>query len=152
MIRPRHYKARRKPRVRLRAPLVLLCLLAFALAWDGTGVLRIGLLCALLHESGHAVVYRMQWGCWPDLQLSPFGICLLLRGTPLSARQELVLAAAGPVVNLTVCCGVLLAMDITGHYTYAGYWFAGCNLLVGGVNLLPLPGLDGWRILQALGW
>lgn len=150
MIPPKRCSPRRKRHLRLQAPLVLLCLLAFSLAWDSTGVLRIGLGCALLHESGHILVYRLQWGHWPDLQLSPFGICMRLRGVALTARQELLLAAAGPLVNLVLCCAVLLAMDLTGHYAYAGYWFAGSNLLVGGANLLPLPGLDGWRMLQAL--
>lgn len=140
----------RKPRIHLRFPLPLLCLLAFALTADGTGVLRVGLFCAVLHESGHILVYRLQWGRWPDLQISPWGICLLLRGVPLSADREFLLALAGPLVNLAACCATLFAMDLTGHYTYAAYWFAGSNLLVGGLNLLPLPGLDGWRILHAL--
>ena len=35
-------------------------------------------------------------------------------------------------------------------YTYGGYWFACCNLLVGASNLLPLPGLDGAHIAACL--
>lgn len=150
MIHRKPLRLRRRPRVHLQAPLPLLCGLVFALTLDGTGVLRIGLLCAFLHESGHVLVYRLQWGTWPDLRLSPFGICMLLRGTPLTPGQDFLLAAAGPVINLAACCSVLLFMDISGHYTYAGYWFAGSNFLVGGVNLLPVPGLDGWRMLRTL--
>lgn len=150
MIRQKRCKPRRKPRIRIQAPLVLLCGLAFVLVLDGTGILRMGLFCAMLHECGHILVYRLQWGQWPDLQLSPLGICLLLRGAPLTSRQEFCLAAAGPLVNLMACCAVLIFMDRSGCYTYAAYWFAGSNLLVGGVNLLPLPGLDGWRMLRAL--
>lgn len=149
MTRPTRCKRHRDPRIRFRAPTVALFALSFALAFDSSGILRIGLLCALLHEMGHVLVYRIQWHHWPDLQLSPFGICLLLRGQFLSSSQELLLAAAGPTFNLLGCCLVLFYMNITGQYSYAGYWFASTNLLVGGVNLLPLPGLDGARILHS---
>ena len=40
-------------------------------------------------------------------------------------------------------------MELTGACSYLGYWFASVNLLVGGMNLLPLPGLDGARMLRA---
>lgn len=148
MTPPKHCKAHRKARVHLRAPLPMLFLLSFALALDGTGIVRIGLLCALLHEFGHVMVYRCLWGRWPDLQLSPFGICLLQRGVSMTPWQEFLLAAAGPLVNF-VSCGVVLAWMHGFHYSYAGYWFASTSLLVGVANLLPLPGLDGQRMLSS---
>ena len=151
MTRPKRCRARRSARLRLQAPQVSLFLLAVLLAWDGTGILRVGLLCALLHESGHVLVYRLLWGRWPDLKIAPWGVCLLLRGVMPSPGQELALAAAGPGVNLLGCWAVLAAMQAAGHFSYLGYWFASTNLLVAGLNLLPLPGLDGARILQALG-
>lgn len=150
MIRPKRCKTHRKAKLHLRTPLVGLAFLAFALTWDGSGILRIGLFCAILHETGHLLMYRFLWGCWPDLQLYPFGIRLLLRGTAMTSAQELALAAAGPLTNLLVCWAILWWMRFTGHYCYTGYWFACTNLLVGGSNLLPLPGLDGARILCAL--
>lgn len=149
MIRPRLCRRRRKARVRVRAPLAVLFILCFALALDGLGVVRMGLLCALLHEGGHLLMYRWQWKSWPDLEISPGGICLRLRGVPLAPQQEFLLAAAGPLCNLLVCCAVLGWMEGTGQYSYGGYWFASANLLVGGVNLLPLPGLDGARMLDS---
>ena len=99
---------------------------------DGTGVLRTGLLCAILHESAHALVYRKLWHRWPDLALSPFGICLQLRGVPMTPEEELRLAAAGPLANLLACCTVLLYMQTAGQYSYSGYWFACTNLLAAG--------------------
>ena len=145
MIRPKHCKTQRKARIHLRAPLPLLFFLTFALALDGTGIVRIGLLCALLHEGGHLFLYYRLWHRWPDLELSPFGICLLQRGLSMTPQQEFLLAAAGPLANLLCCCAVLGWMQMT-HYSYAGYWFASTNLLVGCANLLPLPGLDGARL------
>lgn len=135
--------------LRWRAPLLTLLGLTALLAFDGSGILRIGLGCAILHESGHALMYRLLWGRWPELELSPFGICLRLRGMPMTAAQELLLAAAGPLTNLAACAAVLAFMHCSA-YTYGGYWFACCNLLVGGSNLLPLPGLDGWHIAGCL--
>ena len=135
--------------LRWRAPLLTLLGLTLLLAFDGSGILRIGLGCAILHESGHALAYRLLWGCWPELEVSPLGICLRLRGVPMTAAQELLLAAAGPLANLAACAAVLAFMRCSA-YTYGGYWFACCNLLVGGSNLLPLPGLDGWHIAGCL--
>ncbi len=136
---------RNRAKIRWRAPLLTLLGLTLLLAFDGSGVLRVGLGCAVLHESGHALAYRFLWERWPELELSPFGICLRLRGLPMTAAQEFVLAAAGPLTNLLACAAVLAWMRCTA-YTYGGYWFACCNLLVGGSNLLPLPGLDGGHI------
>ena len=119
-------------RARLRATAVTLFLLACLLSLDGTGVLRTGLLCAILHESAHALVYRKLWHRWPDLTLSPFGICLQLRGVPMTPEEELRLASAGPLANLLACCTVLLYMQTAGQYSYSGYWFACTNLLGGG--------------------
>ena len=130
-------------------PCLTLFLLTLALLFDSTGTVRTGLCCAALHECGHIGAYAFLWHRLPLLELSPFGICLRLRGQPMTARQELLLAAAGPLANLLVCAAVLLFMRGAG-YSYGGYWFACCNLLVGGSNLLPLPGLDGWRIAGTL--
>lgn len=123
--------------------------LAVVLALDSSGIARVGLGCAVLHEGGHALAYRLLWRRWPELEISPFGICLLLRGLPMTAAQELLLAAAGPLANLLACTAVLWWMRATA-YTCGGYWFACCNLLVGTSNLLPLPGLDGWHIAAGI--
>lgn len=142
---------RRPPRLRCRRPLAVLFGLTLLLALDGSGVLRVGLACALLHEGGHAAMYTLLWNKMPTLEVSPFGICLRLRGLPMTPMQQLLLAAAGPLANL-LACGVALAWMQAAGYSYGGYWFACCNLLVGASNLLPLPALDGYNIAQAIFW
>lgn len=148
MTRPKRCKKHPRTHIRLQAPRMMLFFLAWCLAWDGTGIIRIGLLSAALHEGGHVLMYLYLWRRWPVLQFSPFGICLLQRGLPMTPQQECLLAAAGPLSNLFCCCAVLIWMHCL-HYSYIGYWFACTNLLVGGANLLPLPGLDGERILHS---
>ena len=143
MTRRRHWKPP------LDLPLPALFWLALLLALDGTGLVRLSLLCALLHESGHVVVYLALFHRPPRLKVSPTGICLSLRGVLLSSRRALLLAAAGPLINLLCCASAIFWMELAG-YSYRGYWFAAVNLLLGTVNLLPLPGLDGQRIVEAL--
>ena len=130
-------------------PLPALFWLALLLALDGTGLVRLSLLCGLLHESGHVAVYLVLFHRLPRLKVSPTGICLSLRGVLLPSQKALLLAAAGPLMNLLCCASAIFWMELAG-YSYRGYWFAAVNLLLGTVNLLPLPGLDGQRIVEAL--
>ena len=130
-------------------PLTALFWLALLLALDGTGLVRLSLLCALLHESGHVAVHLVLLHRLPRLKVSPTGICLSMRGVLLPSQKALLLAAAGPLMNLLCCASAIFWMELAG-YSYRGYWFAAVNLLLGTVNLLPLPGLDGQRIVEAL--
>lgn len=154
MTQARHCKTRSKPgktpALRLRCPLVVLFALTFLLALDGTGILRISLLCAVLHECGHLIAYYVLVRRAPVVEISPTGLCLRMRGVLLPPVQELWLAAAGPLANLICCCAVLLVMQLFDRVSYTAYWFASANLLIGAGNLLPLPGLDGGYILQSI--
>ncbi len=136
------------PRLRLRVPLPMLLAAAFLLSVDGTGTLRLGLLAALGHECGHIFVYRRLLGRWPQVEVSPLGLAIPLHRL-LPVCLELPLAAAGPLANLLLCCAAHAWMACAGA-SWGAYRFAAVNLLVGGANLLPLPGLDGGRILRCL--
>lgn len=149
MTRPRRWKPPSESLVRLRAPLPTLFLLALALFYDHTGVLRWGLVSAALHEGGHLLAWGVLVRRRPRLVVSPGGICLCMRGVALPPARERVLAAAGPLTNLLLCAAGVGSMELWG-YTYAGYWFVSANLLLGIFNLLPLPGLDGARIFSAV--
>lgn len=148
MIRPKRWSRRPADRpLRLRAPVLTLFFWVMVLAWDSTGVARWGMLAAILHESGHLLAWVFLVREPPQLELTLWGICLRMRGICLPAWQEKILAAGGPVMNFLVCLGLLGWMDLTG-YTYAGCWAAAANLLLGAFNLLPVPGLDGARLLE----
>lgn len=151
MTRPRRCRRRceRERRLNIEHPLLLLFAAAFLLSFDGSGLLRLGLVCALLHEAGHVLAYRALLGRWPCVTVGLTGLRIPLRGVFLARRQELWLAAAGPLANLLVCLAACAWMAARG-LTYRGCWLAAVSLLVGGANLLPLPGLDGARILQSL--
>lgn len=130
--------------IRLRQPEVLLLGLWFGLMHDPLGILRISLLCSLLHESGHIAAWVVFTGTLPVLELSPGGIGLCLGNARLSPCKEGVLAAAGPSVNLIAAGTAYLWMQQSASYW--GWFFLGTNLLVGGFNLLPVGPLDGKRI------
>lgn len=136
--------------LRVKSPCALLFFYTLLLAVDSTGVFRLGILCALLHECGHIVVFIALEHRLPALEASLAGLCLSMRGVLLSPGRELLLAAAGPAVNLLLAGTMLAWMDGPAGYSYFGLWFASTNLLVGGFNLLPVPGLDGWRIAGCL--
>ena len=120
MIRPKRWSRRPADRpLRLRAPVLTLFFWVMVLAWDSTGVARWGMLAAILHESGHLLAWAFLVREPPQLELTLWVVCL----------------------------GLLGWMDLTG-YTYAGCWAAAANLLLGAFNLLPVPGLDGARLLE----
>lgn len=136
--------------ITVRSPCLTLLFYVALLLLDHTGLIRVGLLCALLHEAGHVAVYLLLFRRAPRLELSIFGVCLSMRGVCLPVRAELALALAGPAVNALLALGALAGMRWGWGYSYRGCWFAATNLLVGGFNLLPLPGLDGARALGCL--
>lgn len=150
MTRHRRYRMRRKTRLRLRAPAITLFLLALPAVAGRHRRAAHRAAVRILHESAHALVYRKLWHRWPDLTLSPFGICLQLRGVPDDTRRRTAAGRRRAAGKPAGRCTVLLYMQTAGRYSYGGYWFACTNLLVGGANLLPLPGLDGAHILHGM--
>lgn len=130
-------------------PILTFFLLALALAMDHTGTIRLGLLCACLHECGHLLVWILLTHSPPRLRIGPAGFCLSLRGAALPPKQFLILAAAGPAANLALAAGG------TGwllHHpaSYRLCYFIAANTLLGMFNLLPVYGLDGWQIASNL--
>lgn len=145
-----HRRWRKPVKLRVRTLPAVLFGLAAALAWDSSGTVRMGLLCAVLHEAGHLAAWTILFRSVPTVTLSLTGLCLSLRGELPGKTQEILLAMAGPAVNLALCILCLVWMEYVGGYTYPGYRFACVNLLLGAFNLLPLPGLDGGRLAAVL--
>lgn len=116
-------------------------LLLAALFWldEGVGLLLWGLCAAALHELGHYGAGRICGRRLKSLELSAVGAQMELSGAgALSYLQEMAVTLAGPLVNL-----VLGWLSIRMGW----FFFAGANLALAGLNLLPILPLDGGRAL-----
>lgn len=119
--------------------------------------------CVALHELGHAVAARSQGIPISDITLHPFGGMTRLARRPQRPMAELLMAVAGPAVNLVIAAliaglsgGTIFApgRNVMLHLTAGLFW---ANLIIAGFNLLPAFPLDGGRILRSalagrLGW
>lgn len=101
----------------------------------------------VLHELGHALVARHLGVPIAGIELHFFGGVAKMAGAPRSARDEILIAAAGPAVSfaLGVASSALGWVVGSGVIATVGY----INLLLGGFNLLPALPMDGGRILRA---
>lgn len=107
------------------------------------GEVAVVALAAILHELGHAAA---AWG-WSvpvrSLRLDLFGARMELWGLTGYAA-ELAVAAGGPLVSLTAA-----ALACPAGATWEGArLFSAASLGLGLLNLLPVRGLDGGRILS----
>lgn len=101
----------------------------------------------VLHELGHAVVARRLGVPIAGIELHFFGGVAKMAGPPRSARDEILIAAAGPAVSVVLGGAATALAWVTGStiLSILGY----VNLLLGGFNLLPALPMDGGRILRA---
>jgi Zn-dependent protease len=125
--------------------------------------------CVLLHELGHALTARRFGIGTRDITLYPIGGVARLERMSEEPVQELLIALAGPAVNVAIVLllaplFVLLAaaggLQGDGPLTLAPGWLglltgfvgslAGANLVLVVFNLLPVFPMDGGRVLRSL--
>lgn len=107
-------------------------------------------ICAVAHELGHAIVSEKLGYKLNNVQLMPYGAVIGGDLEGLTVRDELLVAAAGPAVNLAIGVSVLALWWLfpeTYPYTELA---ATANFSLFFVNLLPAYPLDGGRILSSL--
>jgi Zn-dependent protease/predicted transcriptional regulator len=121
--------------------------------------------CVTLHELGHSVAAQYYRIPVREIVLLPIGGVAMLGKLPEKPRQELIIAAAGPAVNVAIAAvlalvgGPLVALD--GHGLVEGMtpapslatlvtWLLAANITLVVFNLIPAFPLDGGRMLRAV--
>ncbi|MCJ8156851.1 site-2 protease family protein [Sphingomonas sp. LaA6.9] len=116
-------------------------------------------LCVVLHEFGH-ILTALHFGVrTPDVTLLPIGGVARMDRMPEKPQQELLIALAGPMVNLVIAAvlvlylgglpapGLVLAADPRPGLIEM---LALANLSLAIFNLIPAFPMDGGRALRAL--
>ncbi len=123
--------------------------------------------CVVLHELGHAVM-AMHFGIRVhDITLVPIGGVARIEHNPTTRSSEILIALAGPAVNVAITMALLpliMLVGVSRGFDSFGVYFTdptitapgglliyllGTNILLVLFNLLPAFPLDGGRVLRA---
>ena len=146
----------------------------FALGFSGQGGLRgaafgVLLICALfvcltLHELGHALVAQRFGLTVNEILLLPIGGVARLTSEPRKPQHELVIALAGPLVNVLLAFGLWLTLRQMHEPLSLASWselpeasplglvraLLWGNVMLALFNSLPALPMDGGRVFRAL--
>jgi len=116
--------------------------------------------CVVLHELGHALAARRYGIATPDITLLPIGGLARLSRIPDNPTEEIVIAVAGPAVNVAIAAVIIVVLG--GSFDPAamasiedpdpGFLvrLAAVNVILVLFNLIPAFPMDGGRVLRAL--
>jgi Zn-dependent protease/predicted transcriptional regulator len=122
--------------------------------------------CVTLHELGHSLAAQYFKIPVREIVLLPIGGVALLGKLPEKPGQELIIAAAGPAVNVVIAAVLALVgapalATLDGRGLLEGavpapspttflFWLLAANISLVAFNLIPAFPLDGGRMLRAV--
>jgi Zn-dependent protease len=117
-------------------------------------------LCVVLHEFGHALMARRFGIPTRDITLLPIGGVARLEKMPEDPKEELLVAGAGPTVNLVIALVLGVVLILTGTFSLPldavllsqNVWvrLLTANVTLVLFNLIPAFPMDGGRVLRSL--
>ena len=125
-------------------------MLIFSLALSGAYFALIPLTAAALHELGHIFAARVRGVRLKNFDIGIFGARLTMSGGICSYLDEIIVCAAGPLVNLILAVISLIICNSCGRENELVSLFIFSSLSLGMINLLPIKSFDGGRILGAI--
>ena len=126
----------------------------------GMGFFLALFLCVLLHEFGHVLAARRYGISTPDITLLPIGGIARLARMPRKPSHELVVALAGPAVNVVIAALLYLIVGIPaavgdellrfGSLREMLFSLMVINVWLVVFNMIPAFPMDGGRVLRAI--
>lgn len=134
-----------------------------ATAWNGIAFVALLFACVLAHEFGHVLAARRYGIATRDVTLLPIGGVASLEKMPEKPSQEIIVALAGPAVNLIIAAILLLVTAMGGEGLSVSQFaeleraqssmfmqLAAANISLVLFNLIPAFPMDGGRVLRAV--
>ena len=130
-------------------PSFFLFALWFIFANDFKTFIILGLV-VFIHEMGHYLTARKLGYKLKSFYIAPYGACLNYQESCFETKDEILIAVAGPIVNLISSVIIISLWWIFPSIFSFTYQFVFQSTMLGLFNLLPCYPLDGGRVFVGI--